>query len=336
MVAAINTTLNTWLKDRLERRIAATRRREAERETYRRYAEPLTEAASALFWRLREIFEVPGGGYYLERGGGETPFESYKATSTRFRIAALLGWIAALKRELLLSDATTDPSVEALRSVVAGVEASLADGGHVELDRADVVLEALGLTRAGDAEMARLGRQINSTLKRSLHWAGASAIGDLDPSAGAALVATVKELVRVSCHAQSAVPASSDDALLAALDVREAWIYRDWQEAIGEAMLEPAVGNARSFDVKGYRGFVRMTETPEPFDGPWFGRLNELTSDLDIAADIRLDARIRQLRGVLVAVARLIQEFHAVEPGQSSVFPSTVDAVMATLGSSGA
>jgi hypothetical protein len=67
------------------------RRHEAERETYRRFAEPLTDAASALFWRLREIFETPGGGYYLERGGGESLFESYKASSTRFRIAALLG-----------------------------------------------------------------------------------------------------------------------------------------------------------------------------------------------------------------------------------------------------
>lgn len=242
--------------------------------------------------------------------------------------------MAALKRELLLSDASTDPSVRALRAAVVGVEASLADGDHIERDRADVVCEVLGVTGVAPAEMARLGRQINSAVKRALHRAGSSSIAGLDRSTAESLVSNVTGVATIRADPGSAVIRPAHVDVLAALDVREAWIYRDWQDAIGEAMLDSAAGAARRFDVKGYRGFVRMTQSPEPFDEPWFGRLQDLTSDLDVTADARLDARIAQLRGVLNAVAKLILEFHTVEPARSSVSNATLDAVKTTVASS--
>jgi hypothetical protein len=95
------TVPNVLLQARLDRRAAATEQRGLRRELYRKYADPLTSAAQALYWRFREIFEDGRSGY-LAPGGGQTRFETYKASSTRYRLACLLGWMTGLQKELTL------------------------------------------------------------------------------------------------------------------------------------------------------------------------------------------------------------------------------------------
>ncbi|MCK9276436.1 MAG: hypothetical protein M0P57_15260 [Syntrophales bacterium] len=69
-------------------------------DVYRRYAEPLGAAMTSLMWRLREIFSKDGRASYLAGQGPKTTFEDYKIQSTYYRLAAVLGWLRALRREL--------------------------------------------------------------------------------------------------------------------------------------------------------------------------------------------------------------------------------------------
>src|SRR4051794_18388095 len=69
VIAAVSTTVNTWLKALLDARAQSRADRALRRETYRKYADPLTSAAESLFWRLHEIYASDRGDY-LHRGRG--------------------------------------------------------------------------------------------------------------------------------------------------------------------------------------------------------------------------------------------------------------------------
>ncbi|HMR94401.1 MAG TPA: hypothetical protein PKE05_02590 [Microthrixaceae bacterium] len=331
IVTAVATFTNTWLKDRLDRRLEEARSQRVQRETYRRYADPLTSAATSLYWRLREVFEI-GGSYYLAVGGGATRFEEYKAFSTQYRLASVLGWITALEKELVLCDAQPDRSVESMRRSISRVQQSLAEGGHVEVARARR-LSSLWQVDLSDGSEGAAGRAVDAALKRFMHTQEVvepRALGSAERlkllrSVAAALSDVTGEEVDIQVLREVASEACE------ALSTREAWFYRDWQSAIGDLMLELPDGSPRRFDVKGYRAFTELTSSGSASDKAWLDRLAEITEDLDVDRDPSEDARIEQLKGVYDALARLLVEFHRAEPDHSSISAETLAAANATL-----
>jgi hypothetical protein len=165
LVTAISTATNLVLKARLDRRAAVAEERGLRRDLYRKYADPLTSAAESLYWRLHEIFEDGRSGY-LAPGGGRTRFEHYKASSTRYRLACLLGWMTALQKELTLCNAQPDKSVAAMRGALGDLEYAMAEGGHIEQYKATKLAELwrLELTRVDAA-----GRAIDPIVDRCRH-----------------------------------------------------------------------------------------------------------------------------------------------------------------------
>jgi hypothetical protein len=111
---------------------------------------------------------------------------------------------------------------------------------------------------------------------------------------------------------------------VAALTTREAWIYRDWQAAIGDWMLIENRGGARRFDVRSYRSFFAAEADPQADDQEWLDRLGEVTDSLDVQGDPLHDARIEQLRQIYLAVATLMVRFHDAEPEVSALSETTL------------
>jgi hypothetical protein len=242
LVTAIGTATNIVLKDRLDRRAAASTARELQRELYRKYADPLTTAAESLYWRLREIFESGRSGY-LGPGGGLTSFERYKVSSTLYRIAALLGWKAALTRELTLCNAQPDRSVGPMRQALDKLESALAQGSHIERDKAIRLTELWGVE---GIEADAAGQDIDVVVDRCRHQNGVASVADLDGEQRNLLLLDVADALIIRIEHQ-AVPtetiSSTSHEAIAALSIKQAWIYRDWQDAIGEWMLrENATG----------------------------------------------------------------------------------------------
>lgn len=329
LITATSTATNLVLKDWLDHRATASTERELRRTLYRKYADPLTSAAESLYWRFREIFEV-GRSAYLQPGGGLTRFEKYKASSTRYRVAALLGWMRALKRELVLCNAQPDPSVRPMRDALHELETSLAEGAHIERDVATRLAQLWGLD---DLAPDEAGRDVNAVVDRCLHEHQVASVAALEDGQLAVLLREVAQIMSRNAGkgvVPGAIVAASTATAVRVLSTKEAWIYRDWQDAIGDWMLVENVGGARRFDVKGYR--LYDSERPSDDGGDeWLERLAELTDGLDVGADDTNDARIAQLRGVYHAVANLIVRFHNAEPQLSSVRETTLEAVRATL-----
>ena len=279
LITATSTAVNVWLKAWLDARAQSKADRALRRETYRKYADPLTSAAESLFWRLYEIYESDRGDY-LHRGRGLTRYDKHKASSTRYRIAALLGWMVALRRELVLSNAQPDATVGPLRDAVAGVQTSLAEGAHIETSSAQALADIWGIS---DLDIDRAGWDINSTVKRILHERDALAVGELSPDDSHDLLRRIAS--DVEKHSDTTISPSvienSRDEALRAVSTREAWLYRDWQDAIGDWMLVKGDG-VRRFDVKGYRAFADAERARSEDDEEWLVRLGELTDELDI------------------------------------------------------
>ena len=119
-----------WWTDRREENKSAE-------DVYRGYAEPLASAAIALLWRLKETFGKDGRASYLSAREPRTSFEDYKLRSTYYRLAAVLGWIRALRRELSFLRLADKKRLEVIESAIISLESSLADGHHVEFQRLD-------------------------------------------------------------------------------------------------------------------------------------------------------------------------------------------------------
>lgn len=232
----------------------------------------------------------------------------------------------------MLCDAQPDRSVDSMRSSIARLQQSLAEGGHVEVARARRLAELWKLTLPDGREEAA-GRKVDAALKRFMHASGRARPEDLDSTMRSDLLASISGAL--SGVADSAVPtglvASTKREALDVLSTREAWLYRDWQSAIGHHMLEVPEGSPRRFDVKGYRAFTDLASQGSASDRAWLERISELTVDLDVSRDETVDARVAQLKGVYLALAGLIAEFHDAEPAQSSVGETTLGAVTATL-----
>lgn len=97
-IAAVVSVLVAVLTEVFLRMRTRKAEKQAVRETYRRYADPLALSSTELFWRLREIFVASGAGFYLKGHVHLTKYEHYKALSTLYRTANLLGWIRGLRR----------------------------------------------------------------------------------------------------------------------------------------------------------------------------------------------------------------------------------------------
>ena len=63
-----------------------------------------------------------------------TPFNEYKRISTCYRIAAILGWIRAIRLEQSYLFYGDQPAVDALRRAVVDFESALADSPWVEIE----------------------------------------------------------------------------------------------------------------------------------------------------------------------------------------------------------
>jgi hypothetical protein len=97
------------------------------------------------------------------------------------------------------------------------------------------------------------------------------------------------------------------------ISVRENWIYRDWQAAIGDLMLRSAEQGPRRYEVVGFGEFERMCKDGDPATRLWLSRLNGMIDQLNVRGELAKDARIKQLRDFFDTLCSVIQELHQVD-----------------------
>jgi hypothetical protein len=259
-----------------------------------------------------------------------------KALSTLYRLANTLGWIRALRRELLFLPRTNPEGVEKLDSALRRFTSALAEGGHVETRRVKSLISLWDIDKGASSDaIARAGIQVDRRLKSFLHECGASSASDLSDGDKLQLSQLVADVMTEALGCQPVAPdviSETRSRTMVYLSVREAWIYRDWQAAIGDVMLREAQPGTRLFEVIGYKDFETLCKEGQESDRIWMKRLNAVIDDLDTLGDDSKDARIEQLRAVYLATAEMIRALHLVDPERSIITSTTLEAVNATLG----
>jgi hypothetical protein len=86
------------------------------------------------------------------------------------------------------------------------------------------------------------------------------------------------------------------------LSYREALIYRDWQDAIGDAMIEKDEASTRRYRVIGFEAFEELLK----HDSPWIKTLGRSVDDIDFERRDQNDFRHPQLKKLAGAVAGIV------------------------------
>ena len=160
-----------------------------------------------------------------------------------------------------------------VEDAITKFESALADGHHVEMQRLDGLLSIWGLPPIDDISLQRrTAVDVENCAKRSIQRNRVTSASNLNVAHQRELCKDISELI---CSSTGHVPIDivrldeTRDLAIRQIAIREAWLYRDWQSAIGDLMLrEAAVGNRR-FEVLGFGDFETMLLQPTESQFRW-------------------------------------------------------------------
>jgi hypothetical protein len=296
----------------------------AHSDLVRIYSDPLLEAVKSLKFRLYEIIELKQG-FYLHLDTSRIPFLRYKRISTLYRIASLLGWIRAIRRERSYLDPEQALASVEMSSILA-LEAALADGAHVELQRFDELARLWCVSGVSDgvkSEIANLIDNARAKYLSSKNVLSAYMLSDDDRSELAEICADIV-CQRGSVQISTEIVSKTARQASIVFGIKEAYIYRYWQAAIGDMVIEAdKSGGARHFTVIGFGAFEDMfleaeQEGRRPSYARWFDRLEALVRDLDMTHESVFDARREQLRKIYKSCEELEGALAKRSVGRSS------------------
>lgn len=305
-------------------------RRDAQKSAdgvFRRYAEPLASAMTSLYWRLKEILGHDGRASFLTSLEPRTEFDQYKLRSTYYRLGAALGWLRALRRELSFLRSYGEQRLNAIDTALTVFEKSLADGHHVELQRLRGLMTLWGLQPIPDdhAEL-RVAVAVEQCVKHALQVAPVAAATELDCEAQAELCFDVAGIITSMANFPDVPIVILDETRSRAvrqIAIREAWLYRDWQAAIGDTLIrETKIGN-RNFEVIGYGEFEDMLLGPSKAQFRSLFRIAMLFEKVDLERDHLFDARPATIRNLFEATTRMIVALAEAPASQSAIDAAT-------------
>ncbi|MBL8650271.1 MAG: hypothetical protein JNL35_07695 [Sphingopyxis sp.] len=188
---------------------------------------------------------------------------------------------------------------------------ALAEGTSVEEERLNRLCSiwSLDLSALTVAQHSKLAMRIEV---KAHDLAGISAAADLAAVAQLGAAKKKKLCLDLSAFVASelgveAAPADLVGAFVAeavdSLIFREALIYRDWQDALGDAMIKPDEDSIRRFRIIGFADFEKLIEERET---PWLEVFAASIDDIDLENADPRDFRSHQLRRLARAAAAIL------------------------------
>ncbi|WP_254982261.1 hypothetical protein [Rhodopseudomonas palustris] len=310
LIGAVSALLVSFLKDYLFERLRERRtRRQSETDVYRQYLGPLCGACEKVVWRSKEIF-IDKRYAFLKTSTLPLDFNAYKRTSTLYRIATLIGWIRGMTLELRALPQGKTNFTTPISTQIAAFQKALADGPHVELHRLKMfcALWRLDLSRLDQTQQAALAMRFeieaHAVTEGKLN-ANLDHLRDLPADKKLEICRRLAE--HLATETKSKLPdenvvRETVERAISGLSYRESLLYRDWQDALGDAMIERDPDSARRFRIVGYERFTQLLET----DAPWFKILSKSIDDIDFDKIDSNDFRSQQLQDLSAAVALIL------------------------------
>lgn len=268
-----------------------------------RYTHPLGMSAVSMFYRLHEMIELKRFDY-LDETTRTNDFNNYKYISSIYRLASLIGWIRALELESshLIQDGNSKR--ERIIAVVSDFKKALADGPHAEVD----IIQNLGKLwnihlPKDENDLHRIANKCDQVRNFTLTNESVKGIKPDDSTEA------IKLVMQTLCSANNSEMISDEilsETCARAINIltpKQCWIYRDWQNAIGDEMLVKAQTPIRDFDVIGYGAFEKLYKK----NNIWVKRTERVFSNVNF--DIKQnDYRPDQLTTILKETAKLLIE----------------------------
>lgn len=312
-------------------------RKSAVRQLHEKYSDPLATSAFYVLERLREIISTDGRDHFLQTDSALTTFEDYKMKSTLYRLGVLLAWHRALRSEVFILRAagkreskrqgTVDTKLWELRRI-------LSDGLEVEQWRIKKVAEVLDLEIKNLFEDGKikvtheakiLGQDVDVMVDRALHASKVHDLNGLRKADKKSLADNVvQRMYKYSADTKQAISrwepcAQQIEKIIRALRIRQATIYSNWQDAIGELFLKNAESGIRAYDVIGYREFEKIYENGSAEEHIWIKRLRSLVEDLNKTVSPLEDYRFIVLQKVHWKCGEIMRELQAVSRKENSL-----------------
>lgn len=275
-------------------------------EIFESYARPFSLSTQSLFWRLEEILHSSRGAY-LSSTAPKSIYNIYKLDSTAYRLSAFLGWSRAIKRELAFLDRDNEEYSSGIYVTMEHISSLLADGSHVEENIFYNILEAFDLDR--QQFHCHLPSEISAALNDYLFINGLKDLRELiniSDNKKEEIAIRISEIINSSANSQLVSPRQAIDIrhnILECVAVKERWIYRDWQDAIGDMMIHQGEGK-RKYEVIGYGEFQSIKEGSSQ-NSVWIDRVLGFFEDIDISQH-KIDMRVDQLRDIQVKIGELL------------------------------
>ncbi len=286
------------------------------------YFAPLSASAEKLIWRMSEIL-ISKRSHFLLLKASPKDFNQYKRLSTLYRIAALLGWIRAINLELSALPRGGFGATSPVFKALAKVQSAMADGHGVEERR------IRSFCKACNINISALSKDQLSSLAASFEVAMYTIAGDeLRDNHHHMLSSTklhqefvCKSLVQFLVDKQLVCSIDGEnfstilEGLVSCLGYREALIYREWQDAIGDAVIvKDEHSMARKYRIIGFEEFGRLLVSGI-FN--WIKPLREFIEDVDFESLDSMDERPRHLHDLTKGVAEVLVAIS--ENGQSAL-----------------
>lgn len=310
LIGALAALITPLIKDLFVQHLNEKRTRsQSQREIFRNYAAPLISSSEKLVWRFSEIF-LDSRHQFLKVTTLPLVYNEYKRKSTLYRIASILGWIRAVNLELSALPRGASGFLTPISDAIGKLQSALADGPHVEVHRLKQICAVwhLDVGSLSDDEKKSLATRLEVKLyelagdqlkEDSDHLKNLDDPGKRD---------ICEELAKFLCdklhrtNIDSRIVDETINRAIAALSYREALIYRDWQDAIGDAMLELDPDSVRRFKIVGYERFEAILKE----QSLWIEVFRHSIDDIDFESVDPNDFRAKQLRDLAVAVSQVL------------------------------
>jgi hypothetical protein len=333
-ITSLLTILGIVLKDFALKSLEERRsEQKAKSAIYERYSNPLVTSTISLLSRLHEIlYQRHRPVYLLGEGINTNPspggsFRAYKKISTMYRLAAVLGWIRACRREFSYLRVADPGDTKRVEEAIEEFEDALSNGSWIEKERVARLCELWRLCEQeklrGLGSIQELGVQVDNLIWDHLESVKLDDVSLLDDASRQKLCRSIADCLSSHLKTNPVADASMDRSWPDAINIigmREAWVYRDWQSAIGDIMLQSTQGDTRKFEVLGFGDFEQMLSAGSEKQKLALARLLAIFDDLNFSIEDRFDARPRQLRSIARASAKLIVAIHDVQ-GKDSIVP---------------
>jgi len=262
-------------------------------------------------------------------------YEEYKHRSTVYRLVSVLGWIRAIRCELSSLEGRSGSLRNPVELAIEDFVNALADGSHVELLRLEQLARIWGLVLPTDKdELAGAAVVLDTRIRKGRAKASESEARDFSAAEERRICGETAGFITRRLGTPLISQLTIDETcadVMKVIGIREAWIYRDWQAALGDLVIRPVSRRSRSFEVIGFGEFEAMLLEGDEHQSRWLKRIVNLLDDVDVEREDYHDARVPQLRAMLRATASLLRALAREQPGSDIVSARTRSAAKKVL-----